>query len=363
MLLAVTMRGPLEKLYGADDYERIRDAINDFGQAARARTLALDDPDEMKTVGLSPALGNDAGSILASLRQLTQAGGAVTGLLLIGSERIIPNWQITNPVTDRDIDPDEQVLSDNPYGSVRDSWEEYLAPSVPIGRLPNFHRGTAQDFLALLEMATENRTNRVHRSQSTAVVNVEWADFSHAAASALPGPVDWYFAPGYRMNSDSTDSDRECLYFNLHGFSGQAAWKGYDSVRSAFVTAVTPDAFGRENVSGTVVFAENCYGAQTSGRTPTNSCALQLVREGAAFVGATGLAYGSYLTPDFVLDDADLLAKYFWSGYRLGFSIGAALSNARTQYLGGSTALDINAFKKKTLLQFVLLGDPGWTLN
>lgn len=363
MLLAITMRGPLEKLYGADYYETIRSAISDFGHAAGAQTVALDDPEEMKILGLGPALGNDNGSILASLRQVTRSDGGITSILLVGSDQIIPNWQITNPVTDRDIDPDEQVLSDNPYGSVRDTWEEYLAPSVPIGRLPDFPGGTAQDFLALLQMAIENRTTRVHRSQSTAVVNAEWSDFSHAAASALPGPVDWYFAPGYRMNSDSTDSDRECLYFNLHGFSGQAAWKGYDSVRSAFVTAVTPNAFDRENVSGTVVFAENCYGAQTSGRTPTNSCALRLVREGATFVGATGLAFGSYITPDFVLDDADLLTKYFWSGYSLGLSTGAALSSARMQYLGGSSALDVNPFKKKTLLQFLLLGDPGWTAN
>jgi hypothetical protein len=363
-MLAVTMRGPLEKRYGSDAYEQIRSAIKDFGKAAGAETLALDDPAEMKAVGAGTALGSDAGSILSSLRQFTRRRSDASSLLILGGDEIVPYWQIDNPVTDRVLDADDQVLSDNPYGSTEDTWEEYLAPSIPIGRLTDFLGSSAQDFIDLLGMAKSNREDRVRRSCSTAVVNADWLDFSKSAATALPAPVDWHLAPGYRMNAASgSDTDRECLYFNLHGFSGQAAWKGYDSVRSAFVTAVTPEAFDRENVSGTVVFAENCYGAETKGRTPNNSCALRLVREGSAFVGATGLAYGSHLAQDLFLDDADLLAKYFWSAYRFGRPLGSALSQARAQYLGGSRALDVNSFKKKTLLQFVLLGDPGWTLN
>lgn len=363
-MFAVTMRGALESRYGSDAYQEIREAITSFGNAAGAVTLALDDPLEMKALGAGPAAGPDAGSILSSVRQLTSARRGATSLLILGGDEIVPYWQIRNPVTDRGLDPDEQVLSDNPYGTTVDTWEEILAPSIPTGRLTDFPRGSAQDFLDLLDMAKSNRQNRVNRSSSTAVVNADWLDFSKSAASSLPGPTDWHLAPGYRMNAASgSDTDRECLYFNLHGFSGQAAWKGYDSVRSSFVTTVTPDAFDRENVSGTVVFAENCYGAETIGRTPSNSCALRLVQEGAAIVGATGLAYGSHLAPDLFLDDADLLAKYFWSAYDSGLPVGSALRQARAQYLASGRALDTNPFKKKTLLQFVLLGDPGWTLN
>jgi hypothetical protein len=364
MMLAVTMRGALEKKYGAKQYEQIRTAMEEFGKAAGAQTLALDDAEEMKGVGAGTSLGPNSGAILSALRQFTGRGGGASSVLLVGGDEIIPYWVITNPVTDRSIDADEQILSDNPYGSTADSWEQYVAPSIPVGRLTDFPRGTVQDFLDLLATATTNRRNRPSRSRSTAVVNAEWVEYSKSAATALPGPVDWYLAPGYRMNAATgDDTDRECLYFNLHGFSGQAAWKGYDEVRSAFVTAVTPDAFARENVSGTVVFAENCYGAQTVGRTPDNSCALRLVREGAAMIGATGVAYGAHLTPDFVLDDADQLAKNFWTACSEGQTIGAALGHARAQYLGGDDAVGLNPFKKKTLLQFVLLGDLGWTLN
>jgi hypothetical protein len=85
---------------------------------------------------------------------------------------------------------------------------------------------------------------------------------------------------------------------------------------------------------------------------------LRLVREGAAFVGATGLAYGSHVTPDFVLDDADELAKVFWAAYRGG--LGRALCRARQAYLRNSDTPLTNPFKRKTLLQFLLLGDPEW---
>jgi hypothetical protein len=156
------------------------------------------------------------------------------------------------------------------------------------------------------------------------------------------------------------DTDHEFLYFNLHGFDGAAEWKGYDSVQERFVTAVTPDAFDREYVSGSIVFAENCYGAQTPGRTPSNSCALRLVQQGAAFVGATGLAYGSHLAPNFFLDDADALARSFWSELTAGVTLGESLRRARTAYYGDTNTPETNPFKRKTLLQFVLLGDPGW---
>jgi len=137
--------------------------------------------------------------------------------------------------------------------------------------------------------------------------------------------------------------------------------EGYEPTRGQYVTAVTPDAFNRRFVSGSIVFAENCYGAQTTGRTPQNSCALRLVREGAAFIGATGLAFGSHLVPRMFLEDADCLARSFFSHRCVATKTSArpcgmhAGTTCRTRIPPAS-----DPFKQKTLLQFVLLGDPGW---
>jgi hypothetical protein len=181
-------------------------------------------------------------------------------------------------------------------------------------------------------------------------------------AQALPTPIFWHLAPGYEMNSATRqDAARSTLYFNLHGFRDDPDWKCYSSVQRDFIPAVTPDALDRSCVEGAISFAECCYGAQIQGRSPEDSCALKLVREGATFVGATGLAFGSYIASDVFLEDADFLARAFFQGVVAGHSVGIALCNARKLYLSDSLEDRTGKswqYKQKTLLQFVLLGNP-----
>jgi len=360
MLLAATMRKKLEQSYGTDGYKKIRQSLESYASAAHAHLLALDDTDDMSAIGLLSAAGTEPGSLLLSLRAARQALGDIDAVLLVGGDSIVPHWKITNPVTDRSIDPDEIVLSDNPYGTDSEDLNEYLAPPVAVGRLTDFPSGSTDDFVQLIGATEAARKGRSARSNSVVVSNADWSEYSHRAAATLPGP-DWHFSPGYLMDRGRRgDTDRQFLYFNLHGFTGRAEWQGYDTVQERFVTAVTPDAFDRQFVSGCVVFAENCYGAETVGRAPNNSCALRLVREGAAFVGATGLAFGAHLAPGFFLEDADALAGSFWGKFTSGVSLGEALRGARENYRSDPGTPVSDAFKQKTLLQFILLGDPGW---
>lgn len=360
MMLAVTVRKALEKRYRASGYQQIRASLDAYSAAADAVAVALDDPNDMGALNLSAATGSEPGTLLLSLRAVRRRIPSVDSILLVGSDAIVPHWRLNNPVTDRSIDPDETVMSDNPYGTDTEDLEEYLAPPLVVGRLTDFPRGSADDFVKLINAATAARAGRTARSRSAVVSNADWADYTRKAAAALPGQ-DWHLSPGYLMDRGSRlDTDREFLYFNLHGFRGQADWKGYDTVQERFVTAVTPDAFDRQYVSGAVAFAENCYGAETPGRTPQNSCALRLVREGAAFIGATGLALGSCIAPNLFLDDADALARSFWSEFTSGAGLGEALRRARANYRDDTTTPQTNPFKQKTLLQFILLGDPGW---
>ena len=361
-MLAITVRQALQDRYGATGYKNIRTALQIYAAEANAEVVALDDADDMSNFGLAPALGSQAGSLLLALRAVRKVVNPVESILLVGGNDIVPHCQIPNPVSDRNIDEDEFALSDNPYGTESDTLADYLAPPMPVGRLTDFPRGSADDFVQLIDAATANRRTKAARSRAAAMVDIDWADFSRQAATPLPTPVDWYFSPGSLLDHNrSANIDRAFLYFNLHGFPDIAEWQGYDSVQEKFVVAVTPDAFDRRYVSGTVVFAENCYGAKTGGRTPSNCCALRLVREGAVFIGATGLAYGSHVAPNFFLDDADALARNFWSQFLTGAEVGEALRRARAEYLNDANTPVTNPFKQKTLLQFILLGDPGWS--
>ena len=159
-------------------------------------------------------------------------------------------------------------------------------------------------------------------------------------------------APGYEMNlATHQDAARATLYFNLHGFIDDPEWKCYSTVQRDFVPAVTPGGLDRSCVAGAISFAECCYGAQIQGRSADDSCALKLVKEGASFIGATGLAYGSYLASDHFLEDADFLARAFFQGVGTGQPIGSALKTARKLYLNDSVEArsgEVWQYKKKT---------------
>jgi hypothetical protein len=363
LILTVTVRAALNDKYGASGYQDIRRALNGFAEIAGGLVFALDDPVEMNPLGVPALAARDPGSILLSVRAIRQRISGIDSLLIAGGDDVVPFWKITNPVTDRAIDPDPVVATDNPYGANSEILEEYLAPVLPVGRLHDYGNGTGQAFVDLISAATTFRNARPTRSGSGVVINRDWSECGHKAAATLPEPVDWHITPGYVMSGGTmNDTDRQALYFNLHGFSGLPQWKGYDPVRGQYVAVVTPEAFDRRFVSGSVVFAENCYGAQTIGRNPKNSCALRLVQERAAFIGATGLAFGSHLVPRMFLEDADLLAQgffaHFWGRRQ---DLGSSLRDARIDYLADTNTPISDPYKQKTLLQFVLLGDPGWS--
>lgn len=356
-MLAVTLRAPIQSAFGADGYAQIRKAIDMYVQGQGGKTLALDDPADAGLIRVPPALSADAGSLLIAIRSAVSAVAGISSLLLMGNEDVIPFFSLNNPVTDRNIDPDVTVPSDNPYGSCADTQNQYLAPPLPLGRIPFPASGSAADALTYLTGASAYRASRLTRTGSAVITNADWSSFSQLASTSLPGPVDFHVSPGYQL-TDPLNIQRSFAYANLHGFSGDREWKAFDSVQGQFFPVVSPNVLQSQALSGTVVFAENCYGAQISGRTPANSCALTLATQGAAFIGASGLAFGSFLSPRMFLQDSDELASTFFSECAAGATVGSALAKARADYLLNASSAD--AFKQKTLLQFLLLGDPTW---
>jgi hypothetical protein len=369
-MLIVTVRAKLEQAYGSDGYTSVREALDKYAAAAGGVVWAVDDAADGRTLGLNPAPGTDSGAILLAIRAARSRLGSLTGTLLIaGGDAVVPHFQLNNPVTDRILDNDTVVFSDNPYGATDETAWEHLAPSLPVARIAQ-PDADSESFVALINGMTGSSVTAsggVGMPGAALVVNEDWIEYSQKVAAVMPGPLDWHISPGYEMNSGTlADAGRRILYFNLHGFSGDPDWKGYSTSLKTFVTAVTPAAFEESYVKGSIAFAECCYGAQTSGRSADDSCALKLLSQGATFVGATGLAYGSYLAPGFFLEDADHLGRAFFSGLRAGNTVGVALRDARRAYLYDANNENLAdsawQYKQKTLLQFVLFGDPRWTM-
>lgn len=362
-MLIVTVRNPLQESYGSAGYARVRAALDTWAAVDGDHVLAIDDQGDMQAMGLEARTSN-ADGIQRAIRAAAQRYPAIVqSVLLVGGGAILPFCELPNPVQDRSTDRDINVLSDNPYGALADTWDEYLAPSVPVGRLAVPDNASLDDFIGLVQRFP-HRTNppAVGQPGAALVINQDWANYSRKVAQALPEPLIWHLAPGYEMNAATRqDAARAILYFNLHGFCDDPDWKCYSTVQRDFVPAVTPDGLDRSCVAGAISFAECCYGAQIQGRTADDSCALKLVHEGASFIGATGLAFGSYIASDLFLEDADFLARAFFQGVGAGQPIGSALRNAQKLYFNDSIEArsgNVWQYKQKTLLQFVLFGNP-----
>lgn len=362
-MLIVTAKDPLLRLYGSTGYAELRGALNAFAAESGGVVVAVDDSADMQAMGME-ARSNSPSDVLLAIRGIgSHVPAVVNSILIIGGTTIIPFWSLPNPVNDRGTDPDTTVLTDNPYGALMDSTVEYLAPTRPVGRLPIPDSASLEQSLALVAGLTPGKNSTTNLEPGTAlVVNEDWLGYSQRAAQTMPSPQTWHLVPGYELDQETRqDAARAALYFNLHGFSGDADWKGYSTTQRAFIPAVTPDGLDRSFVAGAISFAECCYGAQIAGRSPDNSCALKLVQEGASFIGATGLAFGSYIASDLILEDADFLARAFFAAWQAGASLGAALGTARSMYLNDATESQSGAMwecKQKTLLQFVLFGNP-----
>jgi len=362
-MLILTARNPLQSSYGSAGYQQIRAALDAWAQAGGHRVLAVDDAGDMQSFGMT-ATSNSPLNVQQAIQTVAVRSPSVfDSILLAGGATVIPFWSLEYPVIDRATDVDTTVLTDNPFGAASQTLSEYLAPSIPVGRLAVPDSATLQQFLALIQGLPRRQAPPPAGQAGTAlIVNSDWTDYSQRATQSAPTPLEWHLSPGYEMDTETQqDAARAVLYFNLHGFSGQADWQGYSTIQRSFIPAVTPDAFNRSGVAGAVSFAECCYGAQIAGRTPQNSCALKLVQEGASFIGATGLAFGSYIASDLMLEDADFLARAFFQAMSTGAAIGYALMQARKAYLADSSESatgEIWQLKQKTLLQFVLFGNP-----
>jgi hypothetical protein len=275
---------------------------------------------------------------------------------------VFPSFSIPNPVADRSLDPDDNVLTDNPYGQF--DWStpgQATLPPVPIGRLAAGVDQQARALAALLNAVAGRHSRSSARTGYVEVTTRQWQNASSSVLSATAPSARVFVSPDERIDSSSASAlDCKYLYCNLHGSLSAAPWYGYDNSLSSMVPALTPDAFQPAFVSGTVAFSEACYGLATKSKRTNASNALSLLAAGAAsVVGATGLAYGTADPRGQTLIDADVLARTFFNTIlSSGTSVGQALMAARQALR--STGADGDSFLRKTLLEFQILGDPSY---
>ena len=376
MLLMISSARAIERRFGLDAgagvFGKLREVEEQLSTGpASARLLFPDDRDSMAQLGLLPVGLRSWASVSAALQRIVDQLKP-DAILILGGDGIIPFCRLGNPIQDRLCDPDTEVPSDNPYGfglaakSSTDA-DEFLRPPVPVGRIPDPEPPDAAVFLQCLTNFSRPRPQG--RSGIFAVVDPAWEDSawkvlaSSAKISAENGSPAYSSdliatmrsgPPWSARDPEWSRVDAALLYFNLHGRDDAPTWRGFQGTTGRWVDVLSPSQVLPSQADGAVVVAENCYGAVVDGRSITQSMALAFLNSGArAFVGATGLAWGSYLPAGYAnLKGADQFTSTLVGQLLAGETVGKALKEARK-----SLSADNNA-QVKTLLQFVLYGNP-----
>ncbi|MEY3989425.1 MAG: hypothetical protein RI985_506 [Chloroflexota bacterium] len=374
MLLA--NRSALVRRFGMAASKQIDQSIQQLSQVLRQQGMTvcagyIDDPVDLAVgdIRVNQPVATDAMAIRDMVRifaeRLQTRGLEVATLLLIGGDDCIPFHRLHNPIPD----DEKTLLSDNPY-ACDDSG--YLIPQRIVARIPTGDDNDPRLLLTILHTMTSYHASAHHEGRLgfdlgawLRIRNADGNDLARGIAAEV-----WHAPSREILHKQLTKrmlSDHEVLYINLHGASGMPHFYGQAEnswgAATALPIAITPDHMSVSTVGGTILLSEACYGAELLGRTTENSIPLRALSNGAlAFVGSTVNAYGSAQTP---LLGADLLFERLTHHMAHGLPVGLALHFARLEF--AQTMYDRQGFlddvDMKTLIEFILLGDPWVALK
>ncbi|MDH4211618.1 MAG: C25 family cysteine peptidase [candidate division WOR-3 bacterium] len=327
-------------------HERIRDirplekALNEYVESRKIYEPVFCYYDAPNEYGIEP-VARDAEAIREYVSDFEKKLGDFDFLLLLGGDEVIPFFRLENPCDDAD----ESVLSDNPYASRDDN---YVIPERACSRIPDSGNS---DFMV-------QQLNKVvsRHDKSFGLTARVWQRSSENVYRPIGEPEELECTPP--VTKDKFDKawlqKKDYLYFNVHGSKLSANWYGQEG-------ASYPVAMGPENVVGSagIVASESCYGAYIIEKTQDNAISMKFLAEPevAGFCGSTTIAYGPAQPPS---SEADLLVKYFFEYLQQGHTLGESLRNAKLDFARKSLRRHgfLDDDDTKTLLQFVLYGDP-----
>ncbi len=384
---------PLIARFGKPKFDRLDEAIRTLAMSIQNRPgwnatwIYIDDPASMAAHSLTPVDSQKPWQIKLRImdldKKLNERGEMIGALFIVGGNEIVPFHMLPNPTDDED----DAIPSDNPYATTDSN---YFAPEWPVGRLPS-----DDDLDALVRYirsaAEEHRTGskvaqpfsritswivrllaRVFKRRSTAIgysANI-WRKASMAVFRAIGNPGSLVTSPPAEVGAlpPQIFNPVSLSYYNLHGLEDAPEWFGQrdpfedsEALSSDFPIALRPDDIVNGGRAPKVVFTEACYGANVLGKTAESAICLKFLDSGSkALVGSTKISYGSVTPP---LIAADLLGRRFWDGYVDGFPVGEALRRAKLQLATEMHRRQgfLDGEDQKTLISFVLYGDPLWT--
>jgi hypothetical protein len=374
--LSVTCGKRLERKYGAAGLERIREAIAAWvagDEERRTLHVELDDPKAMERYGLSAIAGRPTAKQVKAKLDALVARLAPDYVVLIGAGDVVPMFEVPNPTAGEDDEP--AVPTDNPYACSRrfdvKQRASYLVPDRVVGRIPDLVAADgAGDPAWLCGYLAAARSARPAGAKSYSAILAAcchaWRRSGKRCVEYIGrDPKDLLVSPPAKAASAGLKGRhaRRLHLIKCHGAAEDARFYGQKGAQYPEVLTST-SLVGRTR-RGTVVGAMCCYGANVfdpgsetaihPGEPPIASVYLKQGAHG--FFGATNTAW---VGPETMLC-ADWLVAAFLKGVLGGASLGRAALEAKQDFVrwNQQQGSEVDSADEKTLLQFVLLGDPA----
>lgn len=382
--LSVTVKSRLEGKYAPADLQRINDAVKAWIKADYERDIhtvhvEVDNSEDetMKEHGVTPVSDKPtAGEIKRVIDELWEKITPTPHyLVLFGGHDIVPMFVVPNPSNlFKDEDLDKNVSTDNPYASSEpfseDDQNSYLVPDRVIGRIPDMvSDGDPAWFVDYLATATKWESKPKSFYKETYVICTDEAKEAGKqcvqkafSTPTLPPlicpPVSGTSPPPARARLSSRLHMIKC-----HGNKKDATFWGFlesdenkEDPRPAITSATLKECIEPRTVVATMC----CYGAQIfSPKDPdTWPLASTYLRKGAlGYVGSTMMAWVGLDT----MSGADWIVTAYLKSVLEGESIGLAFLKSKQDYHrhDGIRGQVIDVQGEKTLIEYVLLGDPS----
>jgi len=358
--LMLTSEARLRALYGRAGMERVLHAAEKLRLAreqrgATSRLIVIEQG--AADWNVPPALVTPDGiarQIAAISAALDRRESLLESVLLIGGPEIVPFFMAENPTP---YDGDAAVPSDGYYGAAN---PYALLPDWAVGRIPGATGSDPALLIHLLETTAGLGLLRPFEKVFGYVTEV-WREAAEIVYSEVGEPEHLLVSPpALAVSFDRGQLDgARLIYCNLHGVPEGPPWYGQSEAQPALVAALRPSDLAGLDLRGAIVVSEACYGALIAGRTAETAMPLAFLAQGAAaFLGATAISYGPTAPPP---GEADLIALHFLRALKQpGTTVGAAFLEARAGLLRDTMARQstLDEDDQKTLLEFVLYGDP-----
>jgi hypothetical protein len=334
--------------------------------------VPLDDSAAMKKLGATAITGKPTANKVKKAIDALVARLSPDYIAIIGADDVVPMFEVSNPTLDPNGDTDPKVPTDNPYACSKkfsaNKRSSYLIPDRVIGRIPDL-KGSADPswLIDYLAAATEQKSLPASSYADSLLACCDtWKESGRACVHYIARSVaDLMICPPIG-HSNPTMKGRHGAQLHMikcHGaeltsrFFGQKG-NSYPEVLSS------PSITGRTK-KGTVAAAMCCFGGSVF--DPTDPAAAYpnenpipsvYLKQGACgFLGSTTTAWVGLDT----MLCADWIVAGFLKSVLGGSSLGRAALEAKQDFVrwNQQEGYEIDSADEKTLIQFVLLGDPS----